>query len=213
MGQKVHPVGFRVGISRGWDSVWFAEKQNYARQLHEDIAIRKYLKTYLHEAGISRVIIERVGTNNTKIFVHAAKPGFIHSSSGVQSRLNTIQNELKRFTSTMTRVYVIEVRKADLDAQLVAEGIASQLEKRVSFRRAMKKAVQQALKNGAQGIKVMCSGRLGGADMSRTEWYREGRVPLHTLRANIDYGVASALTTYGITGVKIWIYKGEFEAE
>ena len=131
MGQKVHPVGFRVGISRGWDSVWFAEKQNYARQLHEDIAIRKYLKSYLHEAGISRVIIERVGSNNTKIFVHAAKPGFIHSTSGVQSRLNTIQNELKRYTSTVTRVFVIEVRKADLDAQLVAEGIASQLEKRV----------------------------------------------------------------------------------
>jgi len=211
MGQKVHPIGFRVGITREWDSLWYAEKKTFTQFLHEDIAIRKYLQVRLKEAGISRIMIERSEGSRTKIFVHASKPGIIY---GRRSKgLEPLLEELRRFTKSEVFLHIIEIRKAEVDAMLVAQNIAQQLEKRVSFRRAMKKAVQQAMRSGAKGIKVSCSGRLGGADMSRREWYREGRVPLHTLRADIDYGTAVAQTTYGVVGIKIWIFKGEIEQD
>ncbi len=205
MGQKVHPIGFRVGITRDWESKWFAEK-DYQRFLHEDLAIRKFLKKKLYSAGISRITIERAASK-AKVFVHAAKPGII-IGRGARG-LEVLRNELSKMTSTEIFLNVIEVRKVETDAQLVAENIAQQLEKRVSFRRAMKKTIQQSRRAGAKGIKVMCSGRLGGAEMSRREWHLEGRVPLHTLRADIDYGFAEAKTTYGVIGVKVWIFHGE----
>ncbi len=211
MGQKVNPIGFRVGVTRNWESVWFAEKQQYAKFLHEDLAIRKFLKEKTADAQISKIEIRRKGFHDSaevEIEVHAAKPGIIY---GRKSKgLDILRDELQTFIQAKPKFFIIQVRKADLEAQLVAENIAQQLVKRVSFRRAMKKAIQQAMRAGAQGIKVSCSGRLGGADMSRCEWFREGRVPLHTLRADVDYGTAEAKTTYGITGVKVWIYKGEF---
>jgi len=205
MGQKVHPIGFRVGISRGWESTWFAEK-DYQRFLHEDLAIRKYLMKKLYHAGISRISIERAA-NKAKVYVHSAKPGIIIGRRA--QGLEKLREELSHLTATEVFLNVIEVRKVETDAALVAQNIAQQLEKRVSFRRAMKKAVQQGMRSGAGGIKVMCAGRLGGAEMSRREWYHEGRVPLHTLRAGIDYGFAEAKTTYGIIGVKVWIFHGE----
>jgi small subunit ribosomal protein S3 len=205
MGQKIHPNGFRVGITRGWDSRWFAEN-DYGRFLAEDIKIRKYLKERLYSAGISKILIERAA-NKVKVFVHAAKPGIILGKRA--SGLDAIRTALGALIGTEIYVNIIEVRKVATDAVLVAENIAAQLEKRVSFRRAMKKSLTQARRNGAKGIKVMCSGRLGGAEMSRKEWYRDGRVPLHTLRADVDYGVARAMTTYGVIGVKVWIFKGE----
>ena len=209
MGQKVHPIGFRVGVYREWDSLWFAEKQTYTQFLHEDLAIREFLKKKLKEAGISRIIIERSEGSRTKIFVHAAKPGIIYGRRA--KGLEPLREDLRRFTKSEVFLHIIEIRKSELESQLVAESIAQQLVKRVSFRRAMKKGVQSAMRAGSKGIKVMCAGRLGGADMSRREWYREGRVPLHTLRADIDYGFAIAHTTYGVIGVKVWIYKGEIE--
>lgn len=205
MGQKVHPIGFRVGVTRGWDAQWYADK-NYQRFLHEDIAIRKYVKDKFLNAGISSVQIERAA-NKAKVFIHAAKPGFILGKRA--TGLESLRTDLQGLTSTEIYPNVIEVRKVETDAMLVAENIAAQLVKRVSFRRAMKKALTQAMRSGAKGVKVMCSGRLGGAEMSRREWYHEGRVPLHTLRANIDYGFAEAKTTYGVIGVKVWIFKGE----
>jgi small subunit ribosomal protein S3 len=205
MGQKVHPVGFRIGVTRTWDSKWYAGR-DYQRFLHEDIRIRRYLKEKLFHAGISKISIERAA-NKAKVYVHAAKPGIIIGKRA--SGLEALRNELQKMTSTEIFLNIIEVRKVETDAQLVAENIAAQLVKRVSFRRAMKKAITQAQRAGAQGVKVMCAGRLGGAEMSRTEWYREGRVPLHTLRANIDYGFAEAKTTYGIIGVKVWVFQGE----
>ena len=205
MGQKVHPVGFRVGVIRDWESKWFAEK-DYQRFLHEDLAIRKYLKKQLYNAGISKITIERAASK-AKVFVHAAKPGIIIGRRA--AGLEVLRKELNKMTTTEIFLNVIEVRKVETDAQLVAENIAQQLEKRVSFRRAMKKAIQQSRRAGAKGIKVMCSGRLGGAEMSRKECYMEGRVPLHTLRAGIDFGFAEAKTTYGIIGVKVWIFHGE----
>ena len=205
MGQKVHPVGFRIGVTRTWDSKWYAGR-DYQRFLHEDLRIRRYLKEKLYHAGISQITIERAA-NKAKVYVHAAKPGIIIGKRA--SGLDALRNELQRMTSTEIFLNIIEVRKVETEAQLVAENIAAQLSKRVSFRRAMKKAIQQAQRASAQGVKVMCSGRLGGAEMSRTEWYREGRVPLHTLRANIDYGFAEAKTTYGVIGVKVWVFKGE----
>ena len=205
MGQKVHPVGFRIGVTRTWDSKWYAGR-DYQRFLHEDLRIRRYLKEKLFHAGISQISIERAA-NKAKVYVHAAKPGIIIGKRA--SGLDALRNELQRMTSTEIFLNIIEVRKVETEAQLVGENIAAQLVKRVSFRRAMKKAITQAQRAGAQGVKVMCSGRLGGAEMSRTEWYREGRVPLHTLRANIDYGFAEAKTTYGVIGVKVWIFKGE----
>lgn len=207
MGQKVNPVGFRVGIVRDWESTWYADKGDYQRFLHEDLAIRKYLKAKLFHAGISKVRIERAASK-AKVYVHAAKPGIIIGKRA--SGLEALRGDLQKLVNTEVFLNVIEVRKVETDAQLVAENIAAQLVKRVSFRRAMKKAVTQAQRSGAKGVKVMCSGRLGGAEMSRREWYREGRVPLHTLRADVDYGFAEAKTTYGIIGVKVWVFKGEF---
>jgi small subunit ribosomal protein S3 len=205
MGQKVNPVGFRVGIVRDWESTWYADK-DYQRFLHEDLRIRKFLKEKLFHAGISKVSVERVG-NRATVLVHAAKPGIIigKRASGIEA----LQADLQKMADAEVRLKVIEVRKVETDAQLVAENIAAQLVKRVSFRRAMKKAVTQSKRAGAKGVKVMCAGRLGGAEMSRREWYREGRVPLHTLRADVDYGLAEAKTTYGVIGVKVWVFKGE----
>jgi small subunit ribosomal protein S3 len=205
MGQKVHPVGFRVGITAGWDSKWYADK-DYGRFLAEDLKIRAHVKEKLNSAGVSRILIERAA-NKAKVYVHAAKPGIILGKRA--TGLDALRAELQALTHTEVYVNIIEVRKVETEAVLVAENIAQQLVKRVSFRRAMKKAITQARRAGAKGIKVMCSGRLGGAEMSRREWYREGRVPLHTLRADVDYGLAEAKTTYGVIGVKVWIFKGE----
>ncbi len=205
MGQKVHPVGFRLGIIRTWDSKWYAEG-DYAKLLHEDIKLRAYLKKRLYHAGISKIELERAASK-AKINIFAARPGIIIGKKG--SEVEALKRELAKLTDKEVFINIQEVRKPEIDAQLVAENVALQLERRVAFRRAMKKSVSQALKFGAQGIKINCSGRLGGAEMSRTEWYREGRVPLHTLRADIDYGFAEAKTTYGIIGVKVLIFKGE----
>ena len=205
MGQKVHPVGFRVGITTGWDSKWYADK-DYGRFLAEDLKIRKHVKLRLNSAGVSRILIERAA-NKIKVYVHAAKPGIILGKRA--TGLDALRSELQALTTDEVYVHIMEVRKVETDAMLVAENIAAQLVKRVSFRRAMKKAITSAQRAGAKGIKVMCSGRLGGAEMSRCEWYRHGRVPLHTLRANIDYGLAEAKTSYGIIGIKVWIFKGE----
>lgn len=205
MGQKINPIGFRVGIIRDWKSKWYAER-DYQRFLHEDIAIRRYLKKKLKEAGVARVTIERAA-NKAKVYVHAAKPGLIIGKRG--SGLDSLRAELQKMSRTEVFLNIIEVRKIETDAILVAQNIAAQLEKRVSFRRAMKKAVTSARRSGAEGIKVICSGRLGGAEMGRVERYHEGRVPLHTIRADVDYGLAEARTTYGIIGVRVWVFKGE----
>jgi len=205
LGQKVHPVGFRLGVIRTWDSRWYAE-ENYADLVHEDIKLRDYLKKRLYHAGISKIELERAA-NKAKINIYAARPGIIIGKKG--SEVEALKKELAKLTDKEIFINIQEVRKPEIDAQLVAVNVALQLERRVAFRRAMKKSVSQALKFGAQGIKINCSGRLGGAEMSRTEWYREGRVPLHTLRADIDYGFAEAKTTYGIIGVKVLIFKGE----
>jgi small subunit ribosomal protein S3 len=205
LGQKVHPIGFRLGVIKTWDSKWYAEA-DYAKYLHEDIAIRKYLKKRLFNSGVSKIEIERAA-NKTKINIHTARPGLIIGKKG--SEVETIKKELASLTSKEIFINIHEVRKPELDAQLVAENVALQLERRIAFRRAMKKSVTSALKFGAKGIRITCSGRLGGAEMSRTEWYREGRVPLHTLRADIDYGFAEAKTTYGLIGIKVLIFKGE----
>ena len=205
MGQKVHPIGFRLGVIRSWESKWYEEK-NYAKWLHEDIKLREYVKEKLGQAGISRIEIERAA-NKVKINVHTARPGIVIGKRG--AGIETIKKDLQGLTDNEVYLNVVEVRKAETDAQLVAENIATQLERRIAFRRAMKKSVQTAQKFGAKGIRVACSGRLGGAEMARYEWYREGRVPLHTLRADVDYGTAVARTTYGTCGVKVWVFKGE----
>jgi len=205
LGQKVHPIGFRLGVIKTWDSKWYAEA-DYAKLLHEDIKLRNYLKKRLFHAGISKIEMERAASK-AKINIFAARPGIIIGKKG--SEVEALKKELAKLTDKEVFINIQEVRKPEVDAQLVAENVALQLERRVAFRRAMKKSVSQALKFGAQGIKINCSGRLGGAEMSRTEWYREGRVPLHTLRADIDYGFAEAKTTYGIIGVKVLIFKGE----
>lgn len=209
MGQKVHPIGFRLGINRTWESRWYAEA-DYAKLLHEDIKLREYLKKRLFHAGISKIELERAA-NKTKIHIFAARPGIIIGKKG--SEVEVLKKELAKLTDNEVFINIQEVRKPEVDAQLVAENVALQLERRIAFRRAMKKSVSQALKFGAQGIKITCAGRLGGAEMSRTEWYREGRVPLHTLRAEIDYGFAEAKTTYGIIGVQVLIFKGEVLAQ
>ena len=205
MGQKVNPIGFRLGVIKTWDSKWYAEA-DYAKNLHEDLKIRQFLKKRLYSAGISKIEIERAA-NKTKVNIHAARPGLIIGKKGAEVEL--LKKDLASITSKEVFINIIEVRKPELDAQLVAENVALQLERRIAFRRAMKKSVTSSLKFGAKGIRITCSGRLGGAEMSRTEWYREGRVPLHTLRADIDYGFAEAKTTYGIIGVKVLIFKGE----
>ncbi|MFN3826591.1 MAG: 30S ribosomal protein S3 [Micavibrio sp.] len=205
MGQKVNPIGIRVGINRTWDSRWFSDR-NYADRLIKDLKLREYVKDKLKAAGISKVIVERAA-QNTKVTVHTARPGVIIGKKGAD--IEKLRKDLSDRAGSDVALNIIEIRKPEIDAQLVAEGVAQQLERRVSFRRAMKRAVQSALRLGAQGIRINVSGRLGGADIARTEWYREGRVPLHTLRADLDYGFAEASTTYGIIGVKVWIYKGD----
>lgn len=205
MGQKVHPVGFRLGIIKTWLSRWYADRE-YPKLLHEDIQIRKFLKSRLYNAGISRIEIERTA-NRATIDIYTARPGIVIGKKGAE--IDALRDQLQRMTGRDIVINIKEVRKAEIDAQLVAENVALQLERRVAFRRAMKRAVTTAMKFGAQGIKIHCAGRLGGAEMARREWYREGRVPLHTLRADIDYGFAEAKTTYGVIGVKVHIFKGE----
>ncbi len=205
MGQKVNPIGLRLGIVKTWDSRWYAEKV-YSKFLQEDILIRRYIKEKLHHAGISKVEIERTA-NRAKIAIRAARPGIIIGQKGAE--IEKLQKELQKMAQREISINIQEVRRVEVDATLVAENIALQLERRVAFRRAMKKGVTASMKFGAQGIKIACSGRLGGAEIARAEWYREGRVPLHTLRADIDYGSAEARTTYGAIGIKVWIYRGE----
>jgi small subunit ribosomal protein S3 len=205
VGQKVHPYGFRLGTIYGWQSNWFAERR-YSEQLHEDVKIRKYIKKKLYHAGISRVMIERTG-EKIVVNIHTARPGILIGKRGAE--VENLRKELAGLTASEAFINIKEIRKAELDAQLVAENVALQLERRVAFRRAMKKAVTSTMKFGAQGIRIQCAGRLGGAEMGRREWYREGRVPLHTLRADIEYGLAEAKTTYGVIGVKCWVFKGD----
>lgn len=205
MGQKVNPLGLRLNITRTWDSIWYADKE-YASYLIEDQKIRKYLKNRLYHAGLSKIIIERTG-EKIRVKLFTARPGIVIGKKGAE--IEILKKDLERFVSRPVTLDIQEVRRPEADAQLVAESIASQLVRRVAFRRAMKKAVNSALRFGVQGIKISCSGRLGGAEMSRCEWVREGRVPLHTLRADVDYALAEANTTYGIIGVKVWIFNGE----
>ncbi|HNQ92028.1 MAG TPA: 30S ribosomal protein S3 [Alphaproteobacteria bacterium] len=205
MGQKVNPIGIRVGINRTWDSRWFSAK-DYAAKLIEDLKLREFVQDKLKAAGISKVIVERAA-KNTRVTVHTARPGVIIGKKGAD--IEKLRKQLGDKSGSDVSLNIVEIRKPEIDAQLVAEGIAQQLERRVSFRRAMKRAVQSALRLGAKGIRVNVSGRLAGADIARMEWYREGQVPLHTLRADLDYGTAEASTTYGIIGVKVWIYKGD----
>ncbi len=207
MGQKVNPIGLRIGITRTWDSRWVAKSSEFPKFVYEDYLIRKYLKEKYYHAGIPKIEIERAGTN-VRIIIHAARPGIVIGKKGAE--IEKIKSELKKqFRDRDIEVTVEEVRRPELEAQLVAENIAQQIEKRVSFRRAMKRAVALVMRYGAQGVKVECSGRLGGAEIARSEWYRVGRVPLATLRADIDYGFAVAVTKYGTIGVKVWIFKGE----
>jgi small subunit ribosomal protein S3 len=205
MGQKVHPRGFRLGVIESSDSKWYARRE-YRDLLHEDLKLRKFLKERLYHAGISKVEIERAA-NKAKINIYTARPGIVIGKKGAE--IEKLKAELARLTRKETFINIHEVRRPDLDAQLVAENVALQLERRVAFRRAMKEAVSRGMRMGAQGIKVHCSGRIGGAEIARSEWYREGRVPLHTLRADISYGLAEAKTTYGVIGVKVWIFRGE----
>ena len=205
VGQKVHPIGFRLGILTKWESNWYAEKE-FSRLLHEDIKIRKYIKKKLYHAGISKIAIERTA-DKVRVNIHASRPGIIIGKRGTE--VDVLRKELAKITPKEVFINIKEVRKPEMDAQLVAESVALQLERRVTFRRAMKKAVSSAMKFGSKGIKIACAGRLGGAEIARSEWYREGRVPLHTLRADIDYGQAEARTTYGLIGVKCWIFRGE----
>ena len=205
MGQKVNPVGLRVGINRTWDSRWFADR-NYADLLHEDLKLRKYLEDRLKQAGVSKIIIERPA-GRARVTIHTARPGVVIGKKGAD--IEKLRRELQTRIGKDVALNIVEIRKPELDAKLVAENIAQQLERRVAFRRAMKRAVQSAIRMGAEGIRINCAGRLGGAEIARTEWYREGRVPLHTLRADIDYATAEGHTTYGVCGIKVWIFKGE----
>jgi small subunit ribosomal protein S3 len=206
MGKKINPIGFRLGINRTWDSRWYADQGEYGDLLHEDMKIREYLVKELKQAGVSKVVIERPH-KKCRVSIHTARPGLIIGKKGAD--IEKLRKKLSEMTNSETHLNIIEIRKPEIDATLVAQSIAQQLERRVAFRRAMKRAVQSAMRLGALGIKITSAGRLGGAEIARTEWYREGRVPLHTLRADIDYGVAEALTAYGICGIKVWIFKGE----
>jgi len=206
MGHKVNPVGLRVGINRTWDSRWFAARGEYGRLLHEDVAIRAHILKQQRQASISKVVIERPH-RKCRVTVHTGRPGVLIGKKGTD--IEKLRGELARLTDSEVHLNIVEVRKPEIDATLVAEGIAQQLERRVAFRRAMKRAVQSALRLGALGIRINVAGRLGGAEIARTEWYREGRVPLHTLRADIDFGYAEAQTAYGIIGIKVWVFKGE----
>ncbi len=208
MGHKVNPVGLRLGINRTWDSRWYAG-DHYANLLHEDLKIRRLLKERLGQAGVSRIVIERPA-KRARITIHTARPGVVIGKKGAD--IEKLRKDLTKIAGADVHLNIVEIRKPEIDAQLVAENIAQQLERRVSTRRAMKRAVQSAMRLGAQGIRINCGGRLGGAEIARTVWYREGRVPLHTLRAHVDYGFAEAKTTYGVCGVKVWVYKGEILA-
>jgi small subunit ribosomal protein S3 len=205
MGQKVNPIGLRLGINRTWDSRWYASS-GFADLLHEDIRLRAFLKKRLAQAGVSKIVIERPA-KKAWITIHTARPGVVIGKKGAD--IERLRGELAKLTDSDVHINIVEIRKPEIDAQLVAENIAQQLERRIGFRRAMKRAVQSAMRLGAQGIRINCGGRLGGAEIARTEWYREGRVPLHTMRADIDYGVTTARTTYGSCGVKVWVFKGE----
>ena len=206
MGQKCNPIGLRLGIIKTWDSRWFAGSREYAKLLHEDMKIREYLKAELKQAGVSKVIIERPH-KKCRVTIYSARPGVVIGKKGAD--IEKLRKKVADMTGSEVHLNIVEVRKPEIDSTLVADNIAQQLERRVAFRRAMKRAVQSAQRMGALGIKITCSGRLGGAEIARTEWYREGRVPLHTLRADVDYGVATAHTAYGTNGVKVWIFKGE----
>jgi len=206
MGQKINPVGLRLGINRTWSSRWFAGRGDYGKLLHEDLAIRAYLMKELVQAGISKVVIERPH-KKCRVTIHSARPGLIIGKKGAD--IEKLRKKLQDMTKAETSLNIVEVRKPEMDSALIAQSIAQQLERRVAFRRAMKRAVQSAMRLGAEGIRINCSGRLGGAEIARMEWYREGRVPLHTLRADIDYATAEAKTVYGICGVKVWVFKGE----
>jgi len=209
MGQKINPIGLRLGINKTWDSRWYAGA-DYGDKLHEDFKIRAYVKKALNQAGISKVVIERP-SKKCNVSIHSARPGVVIGKKGAD--IDKVKKDIQKLTKDEVNVNIIEVRKPELDSILIAESVAQQLERRVAFRRAMKRAVQSALRMGAEGIRINVSGRLGGAEISRMEWYREGRVPLHTLRADVDYGTATALTTYGIIGVKVWVFKGEIRKD
>ncbi len=208
MGHKVNPIGLRLGINRTWDSRWYADG-GYSDLLHEDLAVRKALRKRLQQAGVSRIVIERPA-KKARITIHTARPGVVIGKKGAD--IEKLRKDLQQMTGNDVHLNIVEIRKPEIDARLVAENIAQQLERRVAFRRAMKRAVQSAMRLGAQGIRINCGGRLGGAEIARTEWYREGRVPLHTLRADVDFGEATAKTTYGTCGVKVWVFKGEILA-
>jgi small subunit ribosomal protein S3 len=205
MGQKVNPIGLRVGINRTWDSRWYADR-NYAALLHEDLKLRAYVESRLSQAGVSRVVIERPA-KKARITIHTARPGVVIGKKGAD--IEKLRQEISEITGGEVHLNIVEIRKPEIDAKLVAENIAQQLMRRVAFRRAMKRAVQSAMRLGALGIRINCGGRLGGSEIARMEWYREGRVPLHTLRADVDYGTTTAKTTYGTCGVKVWVFKGE----
>lgn len=209
MGQKTNPVGLRLQINRTWDSRWYADGDDFGNQLHEDLKIRTALMKELPQAGISRVIIERPA-KLARVSIYSARPGVIIGKKGAD--IDKLKKRIGEFTKSEVSLNIVEIRKPEIDARLVAVGVCDQLERRIAFRRAMKRAVQSALRLGAEGIKITCAGRLGGAEIARTEWYREGRVPLHTLRANVDYAEAQAHTAYGVCGVKVWIFKGEILA-
>ena len=206
MGQKVNPIGLRLGINRTWDSRWYAEGGEYSTMLHEDIHIRKVLRERLAQAGVAKIVIERPA-KRARVTIHTARPGVVIGKKGAD--IEKLKSDVQKFPTDEVHLNIVESRKPEVDAKLVAENIAQQLERRVAFRRVMKRSVQTAMRLGALGIRITCSGRLGGAEIARVEWYREGRVPLHTLRADIDFGVATAFTTYGTCGVKVWIFKGE----
>ena len=206
MGQKINPIGFRLAVQRNWTSRWYSNSKGFSDMLLEDIEVRRFLRKRLGHAAVARVVIERPA-KNARITIHSARPGVVIGKKGED--IENLRGELQKLMGVPVHVNIEEVRKPELDAQLIADSIAQQLEKRIMFRRAMKRAIQNAMRLGAQGIKIMSAGRLNGIEIARTEWYREGRVPLHTLRAEIDYGVSEAKTTYGVIGIKVWVYKGE----
>ncbi len=206
MGQKIHPIGFRLAVLRNWTSRWYANDKNFPVMLNEDIKVRNYLRQKLAHAAVSKIIIERPA-KNAKITIHSARPGVVIGKKGED--IEMLRTELQKLMGVPVHVNIEEIRKPELDAQLIADSISAQLEKRIMFRRAMKRAITNAMRLGAQGIKIMSAGRLNGVEIARTEWYREGRVPLHTLRADVDYGFSEAKTTYGVIGVKVWVFKGE----
>src|SRR6266511_4119194 len=207
MGQKIHPIGFRLSVNKNWSSRWYANSKNFATMLNEDLKVRDYLKKRLSHASVGKVVIERPA-KDARMTIHSARPGVVIGKKGED--IEMLKADLRKLLGVqMVHVNIEEIRKPEVDAQLIADSIAQQLEKRIMFRRAMKRAMQNAMRLGAQGIKIMCAGRLNGIEIARTEWYREGRVPLHTLRADIDYGFSEARTTYGVIGIKVWVFKGE----